>query len=285
MLTENQNPDLIRRSSFAGSFYPSDPVVLTKQIEQMLALAELPVDCDQVLGIVSPHAGYMYSGGCAAFGFKAIQRRKYDVVVVISPSHQMFFDSVSVFNGGGYETPLGVIYVDLELAKQIGNVHPKVTLSSSGHAGGRAPEHALEVQLPFLQKMLGDFKLVPIVMGNQEQDIAIALGEVLASKLKDRNPLIVASSDLSHYNQADRAQKMDKGVVDAIEKFDWKLLQDRTAGGASQACGSGPIVSCMYAAKRLGANRARVVQYTHSGMITGDNSEVVGYLSAILDRK
>ena len=285
MLTENQNPNVIRRSYHAGSFYPADPTVLAHEIKTMLGEATVAGDTGQVIGLVSPHAGYIYSGGCAAFGYRTVQGQKFDVVVVISPSHQVFFDSASVFNGGGYETPLGVVYIDLELAKAIGNVHPKVTLSATGHIGGRAPEHALEVQLPFLQVALGDFKLVPIVLGNQEQDVATALGEVLTAKLAGKKALIVASSDLSHYYQAEQAKKMDNGVMDAIEKYDWRLLHDRIASGKSQACGAGPIMSCMYAAKRLGANRARIVQYTHSGMTTGDDAEVVGYLAAVFDRK
>jgi hypothetical protein len=250
----------------------------------MLGEATVADDIGQVIGLVAPHAGYIYSGGCAAFGFRAVQGQKYDVVVVISPSHQVFFDGASVFNGGGYETPLGVVYADLELAKAVGNVHPKVTLSATGHIGGRAPEHALEVQLPFLQVALGDFRIIPIVMGDQEPDVVTALAEVLAAKLAGKKALIVASSDLSHYYRADQATKMDNGVVDAIEKYDWRLLHDRIASGSSQACGAGPIMSCMYATKRLGANRARVVQYTHSGMATGDEAEVVGYLAAVLDR-
>ncbi len=285
MLSENQNPNVIRRSSHAGSFYPSDPVVLAGQIKEMLEAASIEGEIGKVVGLVSPHAGYMYSGGCAAHGYRTIAKKKYDVVVVISPSHQVFFDGASVFNGGGYETPLGVVYTELDLAKEIGNVHPKVTLSATGHIGGRAAEHALEVQLPFLQVVLGDFKLVPIVMGDQEQDVVTALAEVLSSKLSNRNALIVASSDLSHYYPAEKALKMDGGVINAIEKYDWKLLQDRVVGGTSQACGAGPIACCMYASKRLGANRARVAKYTHSGIVTGDNSEVVGYLSAIFDRK
>ncbi len=285
MLTENQNPNVFRHSHYAGSFYPSDPVKLAHAIESMLKEAAADTDSGQVIGLVSPHAGYMYSGGCAAVGYHAVQGRKYDVVVVIAPSHQVFFDNASVFNGGAYETPLGVIFVDMELAKEIGNVHPKVVLSTTGHIGGRAPEHALEVQLPFLQIALGDFVLIPIVMGNQEQDVVTGLAEVLAAKLAGKNALIVASSDLSHYHQATQAQKMDGGVIDAIEKYDWRLLHDRVASGAAQACGAGPIMSCMYAAKRLGANRARVVQYNHSGMVTGDNAEVVGYLAAVFDRK
>jgi len=285
MLSENQNPNIFRHSHYAGSFYPSDPVKLAQAIKTMLKDALADTDAGRIVGLVSPHAGYQYSGTCAAVGYRAVQGRKYDFVVVIAPSHQAFFDNASVFNGGAYETPLGAIFVDMKLAKEIGNIHPKVVLSATGHIGGRAPEHALEVQLPFLQVALGDFALVPIIMGSQEQDVVTGLGEVLAAKLAGRNALIVASSDLSHYYQATQAEKMDGSVIDSIEKNDWRLLYDRVASGSAQACGAGPIMSCMYAAKRLGANRARVVQYAHSGLITGDNAEVVGYLSAIFDRK
>jgi len=277
----DQQPDSTRRQQYADMFYLGDPVALTKQIEKFLdSEPEILKDAKPV-GLVSPHAGYIYSGSCAAAGYKAVRGKQYDSVVVISPSHQMFFNNSSVYNGGAYQTPLGNVFIDLELAATIANIHPKVVFSNHGHTGGASPEHALEVQLPFLQVALGDFKLVPIVMGSQEYDQSIALGEVLGSALKNRNALIVASSDLSHYNETAVAQKMDNGIKDAIVKYDWKLLHDRVSSGYSQACGAAPIIACMYASSRLGADKSEILKYTHSGRGTGDEREVVGYMSAV----
>jgi AmmeMemoRadiSam system protein B len=127
---------------------------------------------------------------------------------------------------------------------------------------------------------IGDFRLVPLVMGSQEYDVIIALGEVLGATLEGRKALIVASSDLSHYHDVATAARLDQGISNAIERFDWKVLYDRVTSGQSEACGAGPMMSCMYAAKRLGATTSEIVKYTHSGMVAGGDSEVVGYLSA-----
>jgi len=280
-LVENidQQPGLSRRAYFAGSFYPGDPVELSEQVKHLLADNRTKID-SEIVGLVAPHAGYMYSGGCAAAAFSALKGKRYDTVVVIAPSHQAFFHNVAVFRGGAYQTPLGVVYTDLELARKIANTHPKIVFANEGHFGGGRPEHSLEVQLPFLQMTLGDFKLVPLVMGSQEHDIIVALGEVLGAMLENRRALIVASTDLSHYHDADTAARLDQGISSAVEKFDWRLLYDKVASGQSEACGAGPVMSCIYAAKRLGAKQAQIIKYAHSGEVSGDNREVVGYLSA-----
>ncbi|MCK4857749.1 MAG: AmmeMemoRadiSam system protein B [candidate division Zixibacteria bacterium] len=283
MKNVDQQPDLIRRAYYAGSFYPADPVELSEQVRGFIQAESGKVSAE-IVGLIAPHAGYIYSGSCAAAAYRLLKGTKYEIVVVIAPSHQAFFTNTAVFRGGGYQTPLGVIYTDPELAATIANIHPKVVFADDGHSGGARPEHSLEVQLPFLQMVLGDLKMVPVVMGSQEYDMAIALGEVLASALTGKKALIVASSDLSHYHSAAQADKMDKGISEAVRRFDWKLLHDRVNSGYSEACGAGPMISCMYAAKRLGATQAQIVRYTHSGMVTGDDREVVGYLSAICHR-
>jgi AmmeMemoRadiSam system protein B len=265
-------------------FYPGDPVALSTEIDRLLAETDVPAVSGEIIGMVSPHAGYVYSGSCAAAAYIQLRGKRYDIVTVISPSHRKFFDHAAVFHGAAYDTPLGRIHCDRAIADAMSGVHPKVVLSDFGHSSGVQAEHALEVQLPFLQKVLGDFKLVPIVMGNQEWSQSIALGEAISSALQDKRALIVASSDLSHYHNAGEAREMDEGIKTAVEKFDWKLLFDRVASGTSEACGAGPVVAAMYACKRLGATKASVLKYTHSGMVTDDNKEVVGYLSAIFHR-
>jgi len=225
----------------------------------------------------------MYSGGVAAAGFKLLEGMKYDIVVVISPSHADWFPGASIYNGGAYSTPLDKLYVDLDLAIRMGNINPKVYLSTKGHTGGslQRAEHALEVQLPFLQVVLGDFKLIPIVMGEQEWDICIGLAEILASTLHDKNALIVASSDLSHYHTADEARVLDSKVISAVTDYDPKALNDAIARRKCEACGAGPTITAMLAAKRLGADRSELVKYAHSGEVSGDNDAVVGYMSAV----
>lgn len=280
----SQQPDAVRRAQYAGMFYPADPVELSDQVKYLMSESTGQKAKGNIVGMVAPHAGYIYSGASAAAGYRLLEKKMIDTVVVISPAHSAFFGGVSVYTGGGYQTPLGVVYTDLELAAAIAEIHPKVLFSSEGHSGGPRPEHALEVQLPFLQAALGDFKLVPLIMGSQEFDVAVALGEVLAATLKGKKALVVASSDLSHYHSAKAAEKLDAGVREAVERMDWKLLHDKICSGQSEACGAGPIMACMYASRRLGANHAEIVSYTHSGMVSGDDSQVVGYLSAIFTR-
>ncbi len=268
----------------AGAFYPGNPGELTTTIAGLFSQAKrIPVD-GRPIGLVAPHAGYPYSGQTAARAYKQIEGEQYDTVVVISPSHTVFFKGSSVFGGQGYETPLGLIKTDREIAGRIAEINAKqVYFSNQGHASGASRgEHALEVQLPFLQVMLGEFKLVPIVMGDQEEDSVRALGEALASGLRGTNSLIVASSDLSHFHSAKAARRLDDSVKEAVQKFDPDLLVETIETGQGEACGAGPIAAMMIAARRLGATVSHFIDYSHSGETTGDFNEVVGYLSAAI---
>ena len=225
----------IRKPAVAGMFYPGDKRTLEKEINSYINEAETEEISGNIFGIVAPHAGYVYSGPVAGYAYKLIKGKKYETVVVISPSHQEFFRGCSVFDGDAYETPLGQIKVDKETAKSIANKVENIYLSSKGHHIKGMGEHSLEVQLPFLQVALGKFEVVPIVIGDQSEENCSALGMVLAEALKDKNALIVASSDLSHYHSYDEARKIDSRAVDCFEKGDLKGILD------CEACGSGPI--------------------------------------------
>ncbi len=272
----------IRKPAVAGSFYPGSPGDLTKAIASMFAAVDkVPID-GYPLALVVPHAGYPYSGRTAARAYKLLEGREFDTVVVISPSHTVFFQGSAVYGGDGYETPLGVVETDHELSNRISTINPSVYCSKMGHATGSVRgEHALEVQLPFLQVVLGKFKLVAIVMGDQEIDSVRALGEVLGSALKDTNSLIIASSDLSHFHNEETARRLDGEIRKAVEQYDSDLLMRKLEAGKGEACGGGPIAAAMIATRRLGGRKAQFIQYTTSGETTGDFSEVVGYLSAV----
>ncbi|RME28076.1 MAG: AmmeMemoRadiSam system protein A, partial [Candidatus Zixiibacteriota bacterium] len=197
-------------------------------------------------------------------------------------SHTVFFQGAAVFDGSAYQTPLGTVPVNTELARKLGSIHPAVFLSSQGHAVGAARgEHALEVQLPFLQVVLGEFTLIPVVMGEQEPETTRALGEALAAVLKGTNSLLVASTDLSHYHSEKVARTLDGAVRKAIESFDAEQVITTIEQGRGEACGGGPVAATLLAAKRLGGKGVKVIDYSTSGAVTGDLSEVVGYLSAI----
>lgn len=273
----------IRKAAVAGSFYPASAVDLAKTLAELFAGVEKAAVIGRPFALIAPHAGYPYSGRTAAKAYKLLEGEEYDTVVIVSPSHTMFFKGCAVYGGGGYQTPLGVVETDYELASRIASIHPAVFFSNLGHASGSTRgEHALEVQLPFLQIVLGRFKLVAIVMGDQEPDSINGLAEVLASTLKNTNTLLVASTDLSHFHSEKEARKLDSAIQQAIEKFDPELLTRALESGKGEACGGGVVTTIMRAAKRLGATEVKFLEYTTSGATTGDFEEVVGYLSAAI---
>ena len=268
----------IRQAGVAGGFYPADPKVLTDMMDDMLAKASPPAITDPILAVVAPHAGYQYSGPVAAYTYAELKGRKYSRVVVIAPSHYESFDFTSIYEGDGYATPLGTVPVDKEFARQLAKMSSTFKLSSQGHeATSAGAEHAVEVQLPWLQRVLGDFQLVPIVMGDQSYENSRALGVALAKMIHGGDTLIVASSDLSHYHPYDDAEKIDHKTLKALEAWDYFSMSRNFQTRIWEACGGAPIVAAMIAAERMGANQARVLKYLNSGDTAGDHSRVVGY--------
>ena len=274
------NPEAVRQAGVAGGFYPSDPKALTTMIDDLLARAsssQPPID-DPILAVVAPHAGYQYSGPVAAYTYAALKGRKFSRVVVIAPSHFEYFDFTSVYDGDAYATPLGEVRVDKAFAAQLAKMSPTIQLSSRGHTPTKeGAEHAIEVQLPWLQRVLGDFSLVPIVMGEQSYENSRALGVALAKLIQGQDTLIVASSDLSHYHTYDDAVKIDHKTLNALQEWDYFSMSNNFQARIWEACGGAPIVAAMIAAERMGANEARVLKYANTGDVTGDHSRVVGY--------
>lgn len=280
MDAKKTNPEDIRRPVVAGAFYPANPQTLARQVDEFLENARLiPID-GEVVALIAPHAGYIYSGRVAAYAYKQVMGEDYEGVVVISPSHRDYLEGISVYNRGGYETPLGVVEVDVALANAIIEQHKSIYFALLGHRA----EHSLEVQLPFLQRALGKFKLVPIVMGGQDYESCAILGDALAKTLRGRKALIVASSDLSHFYPYDRAVELDRVVMDSVAAFNPEELAQNLATGRCEACGGGPMVAAMLAARNLGAAHSKILMYANSGDVTGDREGVVGYLAAVLYR-
>jgi len=272
----------VRQAGVAGGFYPADPKTLAAMIDDMLAHAasSQPPIYDPILAVVAPHAGYQFSGPVAAYTYAALKGRKFSRVVVIAPSHYEAFDFTSVYDSDAYATPLGTVPVDKAFAKQLVQMSPTIKFSSRGHTPTKeGAEHALEVELPWLQRVLGDFELVPIVMGDQSYESSRALGVALAKLIqgKDKDTLIVASSDLSHYHPYDEAVKIDHKTLGALQAWDYFSMSRNFEARIWEACGGAPIVAAMIAAERMGANQAVVLKYANSGDITGDHSRVVGY--------
>ena len=267
----------VRPPAVAGSFYPSDPKALESMIDGFLAKAA-PPQLSDVVAIVSPHAGYEYAGQVAAYSYALLKGKKIDRVVVIAPSHYEAFGFASVYDGAAYATPLGQVPVDRDFAARLVKLSPLIKLSDLGHgAAGDRREHALEDQLPFLQRILGQFQLVPVVIGDQSYETCRALGLALARLIQGTNTLIVASSDLSHYHPYDLAVKIDHKTLKAIEEWDYLSMSRNFSQQIWEACGGYPIIAAMIASERLGASHAQVLNYANSGDTAGDKSRVVGY--------
>ena len=273
----------IRPAYVAGAFYPADANQLGKMIDGFLAHASAEKLEGSLVALICPHAGYEFSGGVAAYSYIQLKGRSYDRVVVIAPSHYESFPFSSIYDGDAYQTPLGAVPVDKDFAAKLAKLSSAIKISGRGHGevevqGARHGEHALEDQLPFLQRVLGQFKLVPIVMGEQSYDLCRALGIALAKAVQGTNTLILVSSDLSHYHPYDEAERMDHQILKTIEDWDYLTLSQNTQRDIWRGpCGGGPIVAAMIAAERLGAHRAQILKYANSGDVTGDKSRVVGY--------
>jgi AmmeMemoRadiSam system protein B/AmmeMemoRadiSam system protein A len=270
-----------RAAGVAGSFYPSDPGALSAMVDDYLAKAALPRIDGPILAVVAPHAGYEYSGPVAAYTYAALKGRKYARVVVIAPSHFEAFGFTSVYDGDAYLTPLGTVNVDKVFARQLAGMQSSLKLSDRGHTPtGRDAEHAIEVQLPWLQHVLGEFALVPVIMGDQSyeasRDLGVSLAKILANESEGAT-LIVASSDLSHYHTYADADKLDHKTLNALQTWDYFSMSRNFEERVWEACGGAPIVAAMIAAEREGANQALLLRYANSGDVTGDKSRVVGY--------
>jgi len=275
---EKVSEEKVRQAGVAGGFYPADPKVLSAMIDEMLAQATPPLIKDPILAVVAPHAGYQYSGPVAAFTYAELKGRKFSRVVVIAPSHYVAFDFTSVYEGDAYATPLGKVPVDKAFARQLAKMSSTMQLSSRGHdATSEGAEHAIEVQLPWLQRVLGDFQLVPIVMGDQSYESSRALGVALAKLIHGGDTLVLASSDLSHYHPYDEAVKIDHKTLSALAAWDYFSMSRNFQTRVWEACGGAPIVAAMIYAEHMGANQALVLKYANSGDVTGDHSRVVGY--------
>ena len=278
-----------RKAAVAGFFYPRGAKELSREIDTMVEAARIPESSPGVMArvLVSPHAGYRYSGRVAAHGFRFIRDCDFHTVVVISPSHVEHFGYSSVYDGGGYETPLGVAATSKKLADRLSSVNKLVIKSLNGHEQSHLPrqEHALEVQIPFLQRVLRSFDLVAVVMGDQKWDNCAALGEALAPLAADPGVLIVASTDLSHFYSSGEANRLDGNFRDVLLTMDARALYDTVRTGRGEACGAGPVIASLLATESLNDRECIALAQQNSGDVSGDHSSVVGYLSAVVTAK
>ncbi|MBN1382961.1 MAG: AmmeMemoRadiSam system protein B [Deltaproteobacteria bacterium] len=270
----------IKKSIIAGSWYPGHPRVLKADIHDFFDKAPDRNIKGEIVGLVAPHAGYVYSGQVAAYAYKCLMGKNFDAVIVIGPSHRALFDGVSAYDQGGYETPLGIVYVDTDLTHEMMNAGSVISVLPAVHT----QEHSIEIQLPFLQVILSDFCFVPLMMGDQNSRTCVRLAEAIFRAIQDKKCLIVASSDLSHFHDYQEAVKMDAGILRHLENMDDEGLLRNLARRNVEACGGGPMAVAMMVAKKLGADKVEVMPYANSGDITGDRDSVVGYASAVFYR-
>jgi AmmeMemoRadiSam system protein B len=276
---EPQDKEDIRKSILAGAWYPRNKQTLTKAIEGYLAQADAKSPEGNLKALIVPHAGHIYSGPVAAHAYALLRGKDIRRVIMIGPSHRLRFRGVSVNQQSGYETPLGIVPVDQELSKKIIGADRLIRQVPKAHAS----EHALEIQLPFLQTVLDDFEIVPIIMGEQDYRTCSRLAEILYDVVGDLNKtLLLASTDLSHYHSDKQARALDSEFINQVREFSPKGLFDALSSGRCEACGGGPTITVMLTAQAWGANHSEILHYAHSGNVTGDESGVVGYLAAAL---
>jgi AmmeMemoRadiSam system protein B len=266
---------LLRRAAVAGSWYPANPEALAREVDRYLAAVDQSPSGDP-LAVIAPHAGLRYSGPVAAYSYQLLRGRQVDVAVLVGPSHYVGFDGVAIYEHGAFETPLGPATIAEHCAAAIALASRRVR----EHPAAHAREHSLEMQLPFLKRVLPNTPIVPLVMGYQHRDMAYELGEAIAASVKGARVVLIASTDLSHYQNAETAAKLDNTVIQHVLRFDPDGLMSALEAYPHHACGGGPTVSVMLAAKALGATDSRVLKYGDSGDVSGDKDAVVGYLSA-----
>ena len=272
----------VRRPVVAGMFYPSDPRELRREVEEYIGNAEKAEFDGRIVALISPHAGYVYSGQVAAYAYKLVEGMYFDDVIVVAPSHRVDFVGASIYDGDGYETPLGIVPINRDLSRKIGQQSKIIDYLPQAHI----QEHSLEVQIPFLQDVLKGFRLVPVVMGpTWNLGICRQLSQAIIRSIKGRRTLIVASTDLTHSYSYRQVIAQDEILAGHVDQFDIDGLGEDLREGRCQACGGGPMVVAMMAARGLGANSAKVLMLTNSGDVTGKKSPgnyVVGYMAAVL---
>jgi len=258
----------------AGSFYPADKESLQKILQEFLSKVTRVKSPERIIALVSPHAGYIYSGQVAASGYKQLEGKDINKVILIGPSHHKGFNGASVYTKGFFKTPLGDVRINEKLAEDLLNEEADVKFFPEAFE----KEHSLEVQLPFLQTVLKDFTIIPILVGSPSRKTFSHLTSKI-SEILDEKTIIIASTDLSHYHNYEKAKEMDSKVISAIERLSLKDAENLLKTGEGEFCGGYSLIIALEAARMAGANIGATFKYANSGDVTGDKERVVGYAS------
>ena len=274
----------VRPSPIAGTWYPGNPEALAASVDSQLRGAQIAPPEGTVVGVIAPHAGHRYSGEVAAHAFRCLQNLTPEIVVVVSPMHQPYTGRLYTTAHDAYATPLGNVPVAHSLLDQLDEAlkqRPDLPIERVQHD----QEHSLEIELPFLQRVLSTpFHLLPLMLRDQSKETCETLGRTLAEVLADQSHVLVASSDLSHFKGVELARQLDTVILERVEAFDPAGVIDADEQGLGSACGRGAIAAVLWAAQGLGANQVEVLKYATSGDITGDLSSVVGYAAAVITK-
>ncbi len=274
----------IRPSPLAGRWYPAQPKKLAASVDSYIRAASIQEIKGQILALVSPHAGHLYSGPVAGYAFKSIAGLEPDLIVILSPFHQYHPGAILTSGHQAYQTPLGDVPIDrqsLDFVKQ--SLQEKAGLELSEIRNDS--EHAVEILLPFIQRTIkNELKLLPLMLRQQDAELMGILGGILAELIQTRKALLIASTDLSHFHTAGEAREMDQAIIQGIQSLDPEALYQSQKEGAGSACGLGALAAVIRAVTSGGRANAQVLNYAHSGNITGDNNSVVGYTSVVITR-
>ncbi len=274
----------IRPSPIAGAWYESNPKALAQAVDTYLDRAELPELPGEIIAVIAPHAGHIYSGPVAGYAFAAVRGRSLDLAAVISPMHQPYYEPLLTTAHSAYGTPLGPVPVDEETLAAL-DERLKKNLGIGLSRVAYDQEHSLEIELPFLQCALnGDFKLLPVMVRTQSAKVSRQLGKELAESLRGRNALLVASTDLSHFYTQKDAVAYDTEMLRRVEAFDPEAVFRAEEEKKGYACGLGALTAVLWAARELGADSVKVLRHATSGDVTGDYASVVGYGAAVVMR-
>lgn len=272
----------LRPSPIAGQWYPGIPKKLEESVDRYIAQAVLPDLPGKVIGIISPHAGHIYSGPVAGHAFAAVKGLTPELVVIISPMHHPYHGSILTSAHQGYATPLGAIEIDRPAVNALNDA----LLNSIGvglTTISNDPEHSVEIELPFLQRALPQpFKLLPVMLRAQEPALSKAVGEAVAAIAGTKETLLVASTDLSHFYDQETAEEYDKVMLSEIEAMSPEGVFRAEFSGSGFACGMAAVAAVLWASLKLGADTVKILNYATSGNITGDYSSVVGYGAAAI---
>ncbi len=268
----------LRPSPIAGTWYPANPKSLAASIDGFYTEVNLPEIKGEVIGVIAPHAGHRYSGAVAAHAFATLRGQQPDLIVILSPFHNYDPHPILTSKHQAYATPLGNIEIDSAALEELQSLLP-IPITPIAND----PEHAIEIELPFLQRVFThQFKLLPIMIRAQEEDVAKQLGEALARVLQNKNAILVASTDLSHFYEQATAKTLDHEMLKRFESFKPESIFEAEQTGKGFACGHAAVAAVEWAAQTLGANKVQRLKYATSGDITGDTKSVVGYGAAII---